>query len=767
MRRVLAAGKVGLVVGAALTLIGAAGGERPANRLAGESSPYLQLHAHNPVDWYPWGPEAIEKARREDKPIFLSIGYSTCYWCHVMEREAFSDEETAAMMNRWFVNIKVDREERPELDEIYMTATQLLTRRGGWPNSVFLTPDLEPFYAGTYFPLEGGRGRPGFKTVLNALHEAWEDQRDEMEGRAREVAGEIRSYLGERRRPAAEVPGRGVAEAAVTAVKGRYDERWGGFGARGPKFPSPGNLMLLRGAADRGDDEAEKMVVATLEQMGRGAIYDQLDGGFHRYTLDREWRVPHFEKMLYDNAHLAGLLAESWQATRSPELERLARGTLEFVLLEMTLPEGPFKSAIDAETDGEEGAFYVWSGDELQAALGEEGFELMAPLLGFDGGPNFEGGRHTLFLPRSLGDQSERLELDRAGLLDRMATPLDRLRAVRRQRQFPRVDDKVLTDWNGMMISAMARAGRLLDEPRYVTAAVRAARFVLARLRDGDGRLLHTWRGGEARIPAFLDDYAFLIQGLLALADATGEEAWLGHAERLASEAESRLGDPAGGYFLSEEAPDLLVRPKTVSDGAIPSGNAVMLRNLLELAERTAGGGYRRQAELGLRAFAGNLERNPAASPVLALALLEARDASAAGVAGRSGAAGGMDVVTAAARLDGAATADRWRPFEVSLQIAAGWHVNANPASMEFLVPTRIGGAVRDVAYPAGERLRFAFAGEELAVYSGTVAISGEAAADTTAVRLTYQACDDDRCLPPVTRELELEGEPSAGPKSE
>jgi uncharacterized protein YyaL (SSP411 family) len=689
----------GLLLGAALALPGATGAERPTNRLADESSPYLQLHAHNPVDWYPWGPEAIERARREDKPIFLSIGYSTCYWCHVMEREAFSDEEIAALMNRWFINIKVDREERPELDEIYMAATRLLTRRGGWPNSVFLTPELEPFFAGTYFPIEDRAGRPGFKTVLDALHDAWQNRRLEMEERASRIAQAVRGYIGEQRQPAAELPDRALAQGVVMAIKGAYDEQWGGFGP-GPKFPTPGSLMLLHDAGERGDSEAAQMAVASLEQMGRGAIYDQLDGGFHRYTLDRSWRVPHFEKMLYDNAHLAELLAESWQATRSPELERLARGTLDFVLREMTLPEGPFKSAIDAETDGEEGAFYVWSSDELHAALDESSFALLAPLLGFDGEPNFEGGRHTLFLPRSLGEQSERLELDRTELLGRMAGPLARLRAVRRQRRFPRVDDKVLTDWNGMMIGAMARAGRLLDEPRYVSAAVRAARFVLARLRDDEGRLLHTWRGGVARIPAYLDDYAFFVRGLLALADATGESAWLGHAERLVAEAESRLGDPVGGYYLTEEAPDLLVRPKTIDDGAVPSGNAVMLRNLLELAERTGGEGYRRQAELGLRAFAGNLESSPASLPVLALALLEALDASPAGVAEPAAASGDDGVVSAEARLAGAAAVEGWWPFEVRLRIDVGWHVNANPASMEFLIPTRVDGQVRDSESP-------------------------------------------------------------------
>ncbi|MFP3940169.1 MAG: thioredoxin domain-containing protein [Thermoanaerobaculia bacterium] len=597
------------------------------NRLEGESSPYLLLHADNPVDWYPWGEEALERAREEDKPIFLSVGYSSCYWCHVMERKVFSDPEIAALMNRWFVNVKVDREERPDLDEIYMTATQLMTRSGGWPNSVFLTPDLEPFYAGTYFPPEAEHGRPGFPTVLRRIHEGWTERRGDLEGDAARVADALRQALSARGEPAESVPGEAAAQAAVRAVSESYDEAHGGFG-RAPKFPTPGKLLLLWEAGEAGGEE-HGMVVETLRRMGRGGIYDHLEGGFHRYSTDARWLVPHFEKMLYDNAHLAELLALAWQETGDPELARLARGTLDFVLRELTRSEGGFKSAIDAQTDGEEGVYYVWREEELRSVLGDEGFDLLAPIYGFDGRPSFEGDRHVLHLTAPLDEHAEGLEISREELLERLQPHLERLLAARGERDRPLVDDKVLSDWNGMMIAGMARAGAILEEPRYVEAAEKAARFVLERLgpdpepSSGAGLpLRHAWRGGEARIDAFLDDYAFLLRGLVALHEATGEERWLTHATRLADELERRLATPGGGYYLSKARPELLVQPLTVTGGALPSGNAVAAHALLALAEETGEERFRARAERSLRAFAPHLERFPEAVPMLAAAVL-------------------------------------------------------------------------------------------------------------------------------------------------
>jgi len=524
----------------------------PTNRLAEETSPYLLLHAHNPVDWYPWGPEAFEKARREGKPIFLSIGYSTCFWCHVMEREVFTNPEIAALMNRWFVNVKVDREERPDLDEIYMTATQLLTGRGGWPNSVFLTPSLRPFFAGTYFPPEDSQGRLGFPTVLTRIHEAWTTRPADVEASSKQITEAMSKVLTAAQPPAATVPGPEAAEAAVAALKKRYDSQYGGFG-RAPKFPSPANLYLLAEASRRGDDEAAAMLRRTLEAMSRGGIFDQLGGGFHRYSTDRIWLTPHFEKMLYDNAQLGELLVEVGRERELPELVRAGRATLDFILGDLALPGGAFKSAIDAETDGDEGAYYTWTRDELEEVLGEDS-PLLASLYGFDGAPNFEGGRYILFLSRALEEAAADREASPREFAAHIDGPRWRLLDRRRQREHPLVDDKVLTDWTGMTIAALARAGDLLDEPRYLAAASRAADFLLRQLRDDEGRLLHTWRGGHAKLPAFLDDYAFFVRGLLALDAATGEPRWLSAAARLSDEMEERLRIPAGGYHLNARA---------------------------------------------------------------------------------------------------------------------------------------------------------------------------------------------------------------------
>jgi uncharacterized protein len=744
---------------------GAASG---TNRLARESSPYLLLHAHDPVDWYPWGEEAIARARREGKPIFLSVGYSTCYWCHVMQREVFANRAIAALLNRWFVNVKVDREERPEIDEIYLAASELLAAGGGgWPNSVFLTPDLEPFFAGSYFPPADRDGQPGFPTVLRRIADAWEHRRAEVEASARLTAAAVREAVAARRAPAATVPPPALAEATAASLAGRYDATWGGFDGP-PKFPSPGNLFFLW---ENGGEPERRMVLDTLRRMGEGAIYDQVGGGFHRYALDARWRVPHFEKMLYDNALLADLLAGAWQAERDPDLERLGRGTLDFLLARMAAPQGGFAAAIDAETGGEEGGYYLWTAAELRAALGDDGFRFLAPLLGCDGPPNVKGGKYALYLAHPLAEQAARLGLDRRALAAKMEPQLAKLRRARARRRPPRVDDKVLADWNGMAIAALARGGRAFGEPRYLQAAERAAGFVLGHLRGADGTLRHAWRGGQAKAPAYLDDYAYLVRGLLALdaAGAAGGPRWRAEAVRLAEEMERRLRDPQGGYYLSAAGSDLLFRPKTVADAAIPSGNAVAVLDLLDLAARTGEAAPRERAAAALRAFAPEFTRYPSALPTLALALLRFHGeqapavaalpaAGAAGPAGETGGRGpdslGRAVVVADLLPAGKAGADGWRPIEVRLGIRAGWHVNANPASLDFLIPTKVEGEVRKLVYPPGEVFHSAFAAELLRVYSGTVAIRAEAAAQAGAVRLTYQACDDRRCLPPVTREL-------------
>ncbi len=726
------------------------------NRLARESSPYLRLHAHNPVDWYPWGDEAFERARQEDKPIFLSVGYSTCYWCHVMERLVFSDPAIADLMNRWFVSIKVDREERPDIDEIYMTTTQLLTGRGGWPNSVFLTPQLEPFFAGTYFPPQDQQGRPGFPTILTTIARTWNERRDQIEAQATKLSKAVQETLSPRPTTAGTSLPAASSRRAVAELKKRFDSEWGGFGGA-PKFPSPANLFLLWEQAVAGDATARAMVLDTLAAMGRGAIYDQLDGGFHRYTLDRAWRIPHFEKMLYDNALLAEILTMTSVAADDADLERLARGTLEFLLRVMRLPSGAFKSAIDAETESVEGAFYVWDRRSLDAVLGDQESLFLAPILGYASPPNFEEHAYTLYLTDSFEQHADRLGMSRGALLDRVDPLLAALAEERSRRPFPLVDDKVLTDWNGMAIAAFAEAGRLFGEDRYTTAAVRAADFVLG-LRDDQGRLLHVWSQGRAKQSAFLDDYAFLIHGLLNLYRATETARWLAEAERLTVEMERQLREPSGRYFTSPADPALLVRSSAASGGAIPAGNGVAIVNLLELARVTGRPIYRARALSAIQSFSAELESLPVAMPTVARAVLMVSGA-AAGTrdsipVADVGLPSAETLVAAELRLVPAPMEEGWRRFELSLMIRDGWHINANPASLELLIPTRIDGDLRAVEYPQGMSLRPAFADEELRVYSGRVEIGGEISMPDPRLRLTFQACDDRRCLPPVTREV-------------
>ncbi len=740
------------------------------NRLAGESSPYLLLHQHNPVDWYPWGPEALEKARREEKPIFLSVGYSTCYWCHVMERESFSDPDVAERMNRDFVNIKVDREERPDVDELYMTATQILSGQGGWPNSVFLTPDLRPYYAGTYFPPAERYGRPSFRTVLEGLADAWKNRRDEVEMQAEEMANAMRHHLQDRAEPAAVPPSPEVAARSLDSLNRRFDRQWGGFGGA-PKFPTPSNLYLcLEMAADH--PEAAEMLAATLDQMARGGIYDQLGGGFHRYATDREWKVPHFEKMLYDNGFLLELYAREHARTGDPQAARIVRETAAWLAREMTSPEGAFWSAIDAETHGHEGAYYVWTRDELFEALGREDAAFLAPILGFDVAPFFEGDRYVLHLPERIEQAAARRKMDPAELQREVQEMEAKLLAVRDRRERPLTDDKILADWNGTVICGLAVAGEALDDDSLVERAAAAARFVTERMRTPDGVLLHAWRQGKGRIAAYLEDYAFLVRGLLALHRVRKDEGWLRIAERLTEEQIRRLRDPEGGFFAAAESPDLLFRSKGVFDGAMPAANAVAVLNLLELAELTGQDVWKSEARAALRAFAPMVQTYPDGARMMSLAArrwhrldVEAPDSHAAWE--RTAAASGVEKLTHAAeglvkvRLDEMEeTGDDWRRFRMTLEVAPGWHIQANPASEEFLVPTEVvaeGGAeVRGLSYPEGEAMPAGFAGgRPLAVYAGRVEVTGEVRGEGRLV-VRFQPCDDTRCLPPIEHPVVL-----------
>ena len=762
------------------------------NRLAGESSPYLLLHARNPVDWYPWGPEALEKARVEDKPIFLSVGYSTCFWCHVMERESFSDPSIAALMNDEFVNIKVDREERLDLDEIYMLATQVLAGQGGWPNSVFLTPELKPFFAGTYFPPLDAHGRPGFPTVLKSMMHAWKDRRADVETQGEELAAAIRSHLAEIEPFRGELPGAEVAGVALSSLRQRFDGTWGGFGDA-PKFPTPSNLLLLLAFAD-GNVEAGMMLTATLDAMARGGIFDQLAGGFHRYATDREWKVPHFEKMLYDNGLLLEVYAREHARSGSAEAARVARATADFLAAEMTAPEGALWSAIDAETGGREGAYYVWTRDELDLALGRDDAAFLAPLFGFHGEPFFEEARYVLHLPRPLDVQARERRTTREALLAEIEPLRAKLLAARFRRRRPATDDKILADWNGIAIAGLAVAGRALAESSYLDRARRAAEFVLGTLRAQDGTLLHAWRAGRGRIVAGLTDYAFLIRGLLRLHEATDEKRWLDEAARLAEEQEIRLASPKGGYFNAAEAPDLLVRGKEIFDGALPGANGIVARNLLDLHEATGDRRWIERAEKTLRAFAPLVAQHPEGAKTMSLAFLEysarTRSDAAAGGEGslrsaredelpssRSNRAGGGSagaaetvrigegvaaleaeaaaVVAISLSIDAAEKdAANWRPLSLKLSIRSGWHLDA--ASLLF---EAIDCEIQGIAYPpptATSAPQSVLARQSLL---GEIEITARAKArrdggPNPRFRLTYQACDDSRCLPAVSREV-------------
>jgi hypothetical protein len=578
------------------------------NRLASETSPYLLQHAHNPVDWYAWGAEAHERARREDKPILLSIGYAACHWCHVMERESFENDEIASLMNRLFVPIKVDREERPDVDEIYMNAVQLMTGSGGWPLTVFLTPDLKPFFGGTYFPPEDRWGRVGFKTVLTQVGGIYRDERANVERSAEQLTEHLRGMS--RLAPSRELLTAELFRGAVRDLGQRFDAREGGF-TRAPKFPPSGAIaLLLRHHHATGDPDALHMAELTLQKMGAGGLYDQLGGGFHRYATDDTWLVPHFEKMLYDNALLAGVYLEAHQVTGKPAYARVARETLEYVLREMQGPEGGYFSSQDADSEGVEGKFFVWSREEIQTLLGDDA-ELFASAYDVSPQGNWEG-TNVLRRVRS----AEELAADGTFSATEVEAKLDACRRVlfstRERRVRPGLDDKVLTSWNGLMIIAMARAYRVLGDARFLESARRAADFLLGTMVE-DGRLLATYRAGQAKLLGYLDDHAFLMGALIELFDSDCDLRWLGAATGLAGALDRLFWDDDGGalFFTGKDHEKLIVRSRSGYDGAMPSGNSMAAIYLLRLAALTGEQAHESRARAVLHAFQAQMGRAP------------------------------------------------------------------------------------------------------------------------------------------------------------
>lgn len=569
------------------------------NRLAHESSPYLRQHAENPVDWFPWGDEAFVRARAEDKPIFLSVGYSACHWCHVMARESFADAATAEILNRFYVAVKVDREERPDIDAISLQAVQALTGGGGWPLSVFLTPDGQPFYGGTYFPERPRHGLPAFRDVLLKVAQVWSERRQEI---VRSGAA-LREALVQQTSALAGAPGgelrQSVLDDAVAGLSAAFDPAHGGFGGA-PKFPQPPALeLLLRRHLATGSASCLAMVTTTLDAMARGGIYDQLGGGFHRYAVDAIWLVPHFEKMLYDNAQLARLYLHAWQVTGAERYRRVARETLDYVLREMTGPSGGFFSAQDADTEGAEGGTYVWTPEQISAALpaSDEDLALFCAAYGVTAAGNFEG-KTILSAAADAAELAAARGLATEQVAARLAAARTQLLAARAQRPQPGRDDKVLASWNGLMLAAFAEAARALGDGRYLAAAQANAAFVLTQMQTADGRLRRTWRDGRATLNAYLEDYAALADGLLQLYQTDFAARWFVAARELGDAILAHFRDPAGGFFdTSDDHERLLLRPKDLQDGAQPSGGSLAATVLLQLAAFTGEGRYRDAAE--------------------------------------------------------------------------------------------------------------------------------------------------------------------------
>jgi uncharacterized protein len=580
------------------------------NRLATETSPYLRQHMHNPVDWYPWGADALQRAKTEDKPILLSIGYTACHWCHVMERESFEDDATAADMNQWFVCIKVDREERPDLDSVYMSAVQAMTGQGGWPMTVFLTPDGRPFYGGTYFPPEPRHGMPAFRQLLAAVHDAWVNKREGLEQQSTELTEAIKrvaSFGGGGDAPTLDL----LRDAAATLV-GHVDTEWGGFG-QGMKFPQAAALEFLLRMHLRGVEGCLEALTLTLDRMARGGIFDQVGGGFHRYAVDRIWLVPHFEKMLYDNAQLLRLYVRAYQVTGSALYRDTALATAAYLLREMQHPDGGFYSSQDADSEGAEGKFYVWPFEEIIAIAGDD-MPLAVAAFALSGHGNWEGN-NVLWRPHPDEEVAKDAEVD----VETLRAAIERVRAAlftaRGARVRPQTDDKILASWNGLTIAALAEAGRVLHRKEFIQSAERAATFVLASLRDERGRLQRSWREGQTSGPAFLDDHAMLADGLLTLYETTFDVRWWQEALALGETILSLFSDNDGATFYDtgSDAQQILIRPKDLFDNAVPSGNSAASDVLLRLAALSGNADIERAGSAPLIALAGAMAHSPSA----------------------------------------------------------------------------------------------------------------------------------------------------------
>ncbi len=720
------------------------------NRLILEDSPYLLQHAHNPVDWYPWGDEAFTRAKQENKPVFLSIGYSTCHWCHVMERESFENPALAKILNEHFISIKVDRESHPDVDEVYMTAVMLMNGHGGWPMSSFLTPEGKPFFSGTYFPPKQ------FASILTQIQQLWSERRDDVLTQAARVADAVEQSNNRQGQAKALDPE--IVPKATQQVLRNFDELQGGF-SPAPKFPhEPLLYLLLNQAERRADDQVLHALEVTLDAMARGGIYDQVAGGFHRYSTDNEWLVPHFEKMLYNQAQLSRIYLLAWRLTGKEQYRRVATQTLDYVMREMTAPGGGFYSATDADSAGEEGSFFVWTPEQIREALSKEDAELAIQLYDVTSRGNFEG-HNILHLKQDLEAFAAQHELE----LDALHKQLDRinqtLRDKREAREHPLRDDKIVTAWNGMMLSAFAQAADLLPSKTYRQAALRAGEFLWRHNRQSEGRLWRVHLDGQSSIAATQEDYAYLAEGLLHLYDLTAGQQWLQRAEELTDAMLERFLDKDAGFYMNEADAGITAMSRPKDDGgdnAIPSGSSVALRVLQMLWHRTGRLDYRNQANNLIAGFAGEIERQPHGFAYMLTAIDDLRNGelSARGFVAQ----GGIRLTGSLRRM-----ADNKSLLSVDIEIPEGWHINSHQPGSKDLIPTelRLPGKAGNwklapVTYPKHSMQKLAFQSEPLAVYESRIQLQAlvEQLSETgrqspLPIEVSLQACNNEVCLPP------------------
>jgi len=716
------------------------------NRLILEDSPYLIQHAHNPVDWYAWGDAAFAAAKRENKPIFLSIGYSTCHWCHVMEEESFDNPDIANILNQHFISIKVDREQRPDIDAAYMTAVMMMTQHGGWPMSNFLTPEGKTFFAGTYFPPDQ------FSGLLLQIAEAWQKQPDALISQAKKIANAVASY--NEAQAKGETISDEIVKQAVQSNLDSFDSRNGGF-SPAPKFPHEPTLLFLLDQNRRATNQAiSTALTKTLDAMAEGGIYDQIGGGFARYATDSHWLIPHFEKMLYNQALLSRAYLQSWQQTGNSDHQRVTRQTLDYVLREMSSPEHGFYSATDADSEGQEGLFFLWTIEQVKQLLNTEDAKFIISVFGMRQQGNFEG-RNILYLPVAIAEFAKQHQLALNDVYQRLDKIRDIMRGEREKRIHPLRDDKVVTAWNGMMITALAEAGYALQEPRYTNAAIKAAEFLWSTHRKQDNSLWRASLNAKTSVPASQEDYAYLAEAYLTLYDVTAQTQWLQRAQRLTDTMLEKFWDgKQGGFFMNEpsQSVPILTRPKDLNDGAIPSGNSVAMRVLAMLARRTDVLNYQHRAHNTLGALAASVKSYPAGYGYLLMGREELEH-------GASGpihyAAKGAVRITGRYKQNGVA--------DIALTIQPGWHINAHKPLDTDLIPTTISlpateknWALESVVYPRPVSKTLKFQQQPLALYEKTIHLQAQLKANANPAHLfrlqiNLQACNDQHCLAPET----------------